>query len=252
MFGDDPDPAGAWRPRAARDPAAADALRERRPLLADVVPGPRRPGGRPAARPRPAHPQRLRPLPADRRRLPRRTSTSSGRSSRWDDSFRQARSSGCVAVDGGFELDGARRLPSRPARTGASRARRAGRARADRRACTLTSRTSMRTRVAIVGAGMAAATEWLNALEAGAEVVSVRRREPARRPLNVASAALHASAASRRSTRLAPAERAALLRALRRAVVPARPQLGRAARAGGAGGALPGRADLNGRTAPSR
>ena len=32
---------------------------------------------------------------------------------------------------------------------------------------------------------MAAATEWLNALDAGAEVVSVRRREPARRPLNV-------------------------------------------------------------------
>jgi hypothetical protein len=32
---------------------------------------------------------------------------------------------------------------------------------------------------------MAAATEWLNALAAGAEVVSVRRREPARRPLNV-------------------------------------------------------------------
>ena len=40
--------------------------------------------------------------------------------------------------------------------------------------------------MAIVGAGMAAATEWLNALDAGAEVVSVRRREPARRPLNVA------------------------------------------------------------------
>jgi hypothetical protein len=32
---------------------------------------------------------------------------------------------------------------------------------------------------------MAAATEWLNALAAGAEVVSVRRREPVRRPLNV-------------------------------------------------------------------
>ena len=41
-------------------------------------------------------------------------------------------------------------------------------------------------RVAVVGAGMAAATEWLNALAAGSEVVSVRRREPARRPLNVA------------------------------------------------------------------
>jgi len=40
-------------------------------------------------------------------------------------------------------------------------------------------------RVAIVGAGMAAATEWLNALAAGSTVVSVRRREPERRPLNV-------------------------------------------------------------------
>jgi len=39
--------------------------------------------------------------------------------------------------------------------------------------------------VTIVGAGLAAATEWLNALAAGSEVVSVRRREPVRRPLNV-------------------------------------------------------------------
>jgi cation diffusion facilitator CzcD-associated flavoprotein CzcO len=39
--------------------------------------------------------------------------------------------------------------------------------------------------VAVVGAGMAAATEWLNALEAGAAVTSVRRREPLRRSLNV-------------------------------------------------------------------
>jgi hypothetical protein len=39
--------------------------------------------------------------------------------------------------------------------------------------------------VEIVGAGMAAATEWLNALAAGAKVVSVRRREPERRPLNL-------------------------------------------------------------------
>ena len=40
-------------------------------------------------------------------------------------------------------------------------------------------------RVEIVGAGMAAATEWLNALAAGSDVVSVRRREPERRPLNL-------------------------------------------------------------------
>jgi cation diffusion facilitator CzcD-associated flavoprotein CzcO len=39
--------------------------------------------------------------------------------------------------------------------------------------------------VTVVGAGLAAATEWLNALAAGSAVVSVRRREPTRRPLNV-------------------------------------------------------------------
>ncbi len=39
--------------------------------------------------------------------------------------------------------------------------------------------------VVVVGAGMAAATEWRNALAAGARVTSIRRREPLRRPLNV-------------------------------------------------------------------
>jgi hypothetical protein len=68
-------------------------------------------------------------------------------------------------------------------------------------------------RVAVIGAGMAAATEWLNALAAGSEVVSIRRREPLRRPLNVPReyfskrglAAFH---------RLPPLERAATLRTL--------------------------------------
>ena len=68
-------------------------------------------------------------------------------------------------------------------------------------------------KVAIVGAGMAAATEWLNALAAGAEVVSIRRREPLRRPLNVPRplfskrglAAFHAALSE---------QRAAMLRAL--------------------------------------
>ena len=39
--------------------------------------------------------------------------------------------------------------------------------------------------VCVVGAGLAAATEWVNALSTGSTVISVRRREPARRPLNV-------------------------------------------------------------------
>ena len=51
--------------------------------------------------------------------------------------------------------------------------------------------------VAVVGAGMAAATEWLNALAAGAQVISVRRREPQRRPLNVPRRLLLAPRAGR-------------------------------------------------------
>jgi hypothetical protein len=39
--------------------------------------------------------------------------------------------------------------------------------------------------VCVVGAGLAAATEWRNALAAGARVTSVRRRAPVQRPLNV-------------------------------------------------------------------
>jgi len=65
-------------------------------------------------------------------------------------------------------------------------------------------------RVAIVGAGMAAATEWLNALAAGSEVVSIRRREPLRRPLNIPRpffskrglAAFHATLPERRAATL--------------------------------------------------
>jgi cation diffusion facilitator CzcD-associated flavoprotein CzcO len=67
--------------------------------------------------------------------------------------------------------------------------------------------------VTVIGAGLAAATEWLNALAAGATVVSVRRREPVRRRLNVPREWF-----SRRALdgyhRTTPAERAALLRNL--------------------------------------
>jgi cation diffusion facilitator CzcD-associated flavoprotein CzcO len=65
-------------------------------------------------------------------------------------------------------------------------------------------------KVAVVGAGMAAATEWLNALAAGSEVLSIRRREPLRRALNVPRAffskrglgAFHASSDERRASML--------------------------------------------------
>ena len=94
-----------------------------------------------------------------------------------------------------------------------------------------TSRTTTSAKVAVVGAGMAAATEWLNALAAGSEVVSIRRREPLRRPLNVPRAYF-----SKRGLagfhRLAPAERIAVLARPGAAVVSAGPRVGRAARTG--------------------
>lgn len=73
--------------------------------------------------------------------------------------------------------------------------------------------------VAVVGAGMAAATEWRNARAAGAEVVSIRRREPLRRPLNVPRAYFSKRGLSR-FHRLAPAERVAVLHDLGRPSYP--------------------------------
>ena len=104
-------------------------------------------------------------------------------------------------------------------------------------------------RVAVVGAGMAAATEWLNALAAGAEVVSVRRREPARRPLNVARPFFSKRGLAGFYAAPPHAPRGAPPR-LRRAVVSARPRVGRPGRGGRARGPLPRRARAS--TAPSR
>jgi hypothetical protein len=129
----------------------------------------------------------------------------------WDDSFVQARIERVRAVDDGFELDehGSFRhvllAPGHPGLALPSELER------DPRVVHAYEPHEYAEKVAVVGAGMAAATEWLNALAAGAEVVSVRRREPERRPLNVARplftkrglAGFHATA---------PRERAALLK----------------------------------------
>ena len=67
--------------------------------------------------------------------------------------------------------------------------------------------------VCVVGAGLAAATEWRNALASGSRVISVRRREPRRQALNVPRTYL-----SRRGLtsfhRIPPDRRAATLREL--------------------------------------
>ena len=206
----DADPAAAWRPRAAAirqrsmrsesdghcwpttfpGLAAREAVRRRdlAPLVLSVC-----------DRYRPSVAEFLRHVDEVRAR------------SRWDESFRRGRIESVRAVDGGFELDRHgtfRHVLLAPGHPGLAVPPELER---DPRAVHAYEPHEYAARVAVVGAGMAAATEWLNALAAGAEVVSVRRREPARRPLNVARplftkrglAGFHATA---------PAERAELLR----------------------------------------
>ena len=106
-------------------------------------------------------------------------------SSRWDESFHCARVTRMREVDGGFSLDGFgvyEHVLLAPGQAGlALPAELEG----DPRVVHAYQPHDYADDVVVIGAGMAAATEWLNALAAGARVVSLRRREPARRPLNV-------------------------------------------------------------------
>src|SRR3954454_1475872 len=102
----------------------------------------------------------------------------------WDESLVQRRVERVRAVDGGFDLDGDRfrhvlLAPGHPGLNIPEELR------GDPRVVHAYEPHDYAPTVTVVGAGLAAATEWLNALAAGAEVVSVRRREPVRRPLNV-------------------------------------------------------------------
>ncbi len=131
----------------------------------------------------------------------------------WERSLRRGRIERVRAVDGGFELDreGCFRhvvlAPGQPALNVPEELR------DDPRAVHAYEPHAYARTVTVLGAGIAAASEWLNALEAGAEVVSVRRREPLRRMLNVPREYL-----SRRGLggyqRLGADERAARLRTL--------------------------------------
>jgi cation diffusion facilitator CzcD-associated flavoprotein CzcO len=100
----------------------------------------------------------------------------------WSESFTERRIERIVSCDQGFELDGDGPFAHVLVATGHP-----GLARPSDLpgAVHAYEPHEYASRVAIVGAGMAAATEWLNALASGAEVVSIRRREPLRRPLNV-------------------------------------------------------------------
>ncbi|HEV2590371.1 MAG TPA: FAD-dependent oxidoreductase [Gaiellaceae bacterium] len=98
----------------------------------------------------------------------------------WEQSFCAQRVERIAAVDGGFELDGEGPFRHVLVATGHP-----GLARPVPGSVHAYEPHEYAKQVTIVGAGMAAAHEWLNALAAGSEVVSVRRREPTRRPLNV-------------------------------------------------------------------
>jgi cation diffusion facilitator CzcD-associated flavoprotein CzcO len=104
--------------------------------------------------------------------------------SRWDESVSLRRVERVRAVDGGFEIDGHvfRHVLLAPGHPGLNVPEEL---RGDPRAVHSYQPHQYASTVTVVGAGLAAATEWLNALAAGSEVVSVRRREPVRRPLNV-------------------------------------------------------------------
>ena len=218
VFGTDSDPAGVWRTRAG-------AIRQR--LMRSESDGHCLPTSFPGLAVREARRRgslrplflsvldRYRPSVAEFLEHVAELRERSG----WDESFRAARIERVRAVGGGFELDGQggfRHVLLAPGHPGLALP---PELEADPRVVHAYEPHEYADRVAVVGAGMAAATEWLNALEAGASVVSVRRREPERRPLNLPRplftrrglASYHA---------LAPEERA---QALRRWLAPSYP-----------------------------
>lgn len=131
----------------------------------------------------------------------------------WDECVRLARVERVRAVDGGFELDGAGTFAHvlvAPGHPGLALPEELA---GDPRVVHAYEPHDYAGEVAVVGAGMAAATEWLNALAAGARVVSVRRREPERRPLNVPRS-LFSKRGLSRFHRTEPGERVEFLRRL--------------------------------------
>jgi cation diffusion facilitator CzcD-associated flavoprotein CzcO len=184
VFGVDPDPAAAWRARAASIRQRAMRSESDGHCLAASFPGL---AVRSAARRRSLAPlvqsvlDRYHPTVDEFLEHVEDVRRSSG----WDESFRRAHVGRVAAVERGFALDdrgvfqhvllalGHPGLAVPPELEG------------DARAVHAYEPHEYADEVEVVGAGMAAATEWLNALAAGARVVSVRRREPVRRPLNI-------------------------------------------------------------------
>jgi len=184
VFGTDPDPAAEWRRRA-------DAIRQRRMrsesdghVAATSFPGL---AVRSAIRQRDALPlvqsvfDRYHPTVDEFLQHVAEVRERSG----WEVSFRGRRIEGIRPVEGGFELDEAGVFAHVLVAPGHPGLAFPEGLEGDKRAVHAYQPHDYADEVEIVGAGMAAATEWLNALAAGSTVVSVRRREPERRPLNL-------------------------------------------------------------------
>ena len=185
VFDPDPDPLSAWLPRAV-------AIRQQR--MRSESDGHAYPASFPGLAAREAV-RRLTPGPLLRSVTNRYRPTVDEfvrhiddlrARSRWDESWRPARIESVSAVDGGFELAGQGVFRHALLATGHPGLSQPSELSGDPRVVHAYQPHDYGHSVAVVGAGMAAATEWLNALAAGAEVTSVRRREPERRPLNVA------------------------------------------------------------------
>jgi cation diffusion facilitator CzcD-associated flavoprotein CzcO len=184
VFGTDPDPVAAWRPRAA-------AIRQRR--MRSESDGHCFPRSFPGLAPREAVRtgsvaplietvcNRYRPTVRDFLGHVAELRETSG----WDESFIRHRARAVRTTSDGFAVDAQgvfRHVLVAPGHPGLAVPPELER---DARVVHAYTPHEYAPRVAVVGAGMAAATEWLNALDAGAEVVSVRRHEPVRRPLNL-------------------------------------------------------------------
>jgi cation diffusion facilitator CzcD-associated flavoprotein CzcO len=184
VFGTDPDPAAVWRARAAAirqshmrsesdghvAPASFPGLAVRASLR----------GGSPAPLVRSLF-DRYHPTVGDFLSHVEEVRARTG----WDDSFVSARIERVRAVDGGFDVDGRGEFEHVLLAPGHPGLARPAELATDPRAVHAYEPHEYADDVAVVGAGMAAATEWLNALAAGATVTSVRRREPERRALNL-------------------------------------------------------------------
>jgi cation diffusion facilitator CzcD-associated flavoprotein CzcO len=184
VFGTSADPAAAWRRRAEairqremRSESDGHCLATSWPGLAVHAAGRRR-----SARPLVASLlDRYHPTVDDFLTHVEELRARSG----WDRSLQEARIERVRAVDGGFDLDARgvfRHVLLAPGHPGLHVPEEL---RDDPRAVHSYEPHEYAASVTVVGAGLAAATEWLNALAAGSDVVSVRRREPLRRPLNV-------------------------------------------------------------------